>query len=236
MTRDTTMHRRPIDARPTTATWRGGFTLTELLVVMALIVILIAAAVPATNAMIRATEEKGVVHTIDSAVAAARAYATRPLVFQGGPYMGAAAVFTGNEIRIARHTEYDDSDNPVFTDQDDVDLAPSMSVAGMSRQDGFVLTPASGEAFAVRFDRHGVLISSRPSSDKLYHDGKSLPCVVGLIAYSRERLTSAHGGDLTSEATSEDNGDTGDKYEWIMKNGQAILFNRYSGARIKESP
>jgi len=229
MTRYAPHHPSHARSGPTQATTQRGFTLTELIVVMGLIILLIAAAVPATNAMIRSTEEKGVVHTIDSAVAAARAYATRPLVVHGGPYMGAAAVFTDNEIHIARHMRYD-GQHAVYTDQDDVDIAPSMAVAGMSRNNqGFVLTPASNVGFGVRFDRHGVLISNRPS-DKLYYDGNSLACVVGLIAYNRDELTSTHGSDLTSEATS------GEKYEWIMKNGQSMLFNRYSGARVKESP
>ncbi len=236
-----------------------GFTLIELLVVIGIIVLLIAVGLPATTAMIKSAEEKGAISTIDSAVAAARAFATRPRVVQGGEYMGAAALFApDNSIRIIRHSSYVNG-RPEFKDVSDaqpIELPDIMGVVGMARTNSSsdvrltpmamaVTSPPRQGAFAVRFDRHGVLITSGYSSGHLYYDvddsgginggsgntDESLPCVVAVVAYNRELLRGAEGSDLATE-------DTGSSAEgsWILQNGVPMLFNRYSGARVKEQP
>ncbi len=256
------MNRRPAPSRGAASkrwTRRDGFTLGELLVVIGIIILLVAVGLPATNTMIRSAQESGTVNRIDSAVAAARAFATRSNVVANGDYLGAAAVFApdpnsgATTIYITRHTRTDSSDKPEYTRvEDPIALPGTVGVVGISKvvAGGIRLTPVSDladnprkGAFALRFDRHGVLIASRPSSDSVMYDingngaivsDESLPAVIGIIVYNRPELVLEH-GDLTTEADSADSGDN-DSVDWIIENGKHMIFNRYSGARVKELP
>jgi hypothetical protein len=127
-----------------------------------------------------------------------------------------------------------------LTNANVVELDDQVGLAAITRgTDGLVLVPPP---FAVRFERHGVLISRRSSTadqDGVYYDvndddaitqsSEGLHTVIGVFVFSRADLIEAHGSDLTAEADSSD-----PKRDWIRNNGEALLFNRYSGTLARE--
>lgn len=158
----------------------GGFTLVELLVVVSLLVLLLAIAVPAMSRMMAGARAEASQATIASAVATARTYAGIKPSFPVGDYQGAAVIFTpANELRIARH-RYDATDgsgnllvlnNPPRAGYADVpgepyiNLPASVGVVGITRTGNSggeiaLLTPP----FAIRFNPEGVLVPGQAGS------------------------------------------------------------------------
>ena len=239
---------------------RRGFTITELLVVIGLIVLLIAVGLPSIGAMFASGRLQNAVATVESTVAAGRAYATLDkVVTGGGGYRGGGVVFTpNNQIRIIRNTEYNGNE-PIYTDAaDPVSLPPDIAVVGIYKGNA---TYISAPAFGVRFDQHGVLQSRSPGSSATNHEWDMLfydsngdgdsgdtnatdktqnydyddePFVVGVIVYNEaDMVDQVTGGSLgIGEWLSSSGGDA--RYDWIMQNGVPLLFNRYSGSVVKE--
>ena len=106
--------------KPVTLTFRRGFSLIELLVVISIIAIVLALTFPMISAMQRDNSTSAGINSVTIAVTAARRYATNPnyrFVLtdinpgnakpdEPGMYSGVAAVFTpAGEIRLTKNTE-----------------------------------------------------------------------------------------------------------------------------------
>lgn len=172
---------------------RNGFTLTELLIVIVVIVLLFTVAVPQFSKMINDGIEDSAVSVISAATATARVYATRTQSFSAGSYQGAALLFTpSGEVRIVRHIEEAvdgggnrlvDKSPPLagYADlpgEDFFSLPEAVGVVGITRGGGigsgalYMMPPP----FAIRFNSDGTLISRRTakgssSNMAMYYDG-----------------------------------------------------------------
>ena len=234
---------------------RRGFTITELIVVIGLIVLLIAVGIPAVGAMFTSGRLENATGTVSSAVAAARAFATKANVVDGGEYgyRGAAALFTDDHlIRIVRHNSYwgtGANAKPLYTDVvDPVSLHPDIAVVGLY---GGSTTYITAPAFGVRFDKDGVLQTRVPSGsayhDYMYYDANGdgdaadtnngdyngEPNVVGVIVYNQaDMLSQVSGASALNAGEFLSSSDA--RFTWIMNNGYTLLFNRYSGGVVKE--
>lgn len=254
---------RPICDRP--AAGRRAFTLVELMVVIAIIVIVLVVGLPAIGTLFTSGRLTNAERSVSSTVAAARAYAARPIYIEGGSYQGAAALFlTDNTVRIVQHTENFGSDLPEFTDvQDPLYLPEGIKAVAISRG-GSSGTPKLylvRPPFSVRFDRNGMMIVRRYSSnpetsvhhrevngddsdlDNTKYDGNNgdgVDSVLGLILFNTDdaadELTQTEMDSLddfldSTKSTTEL--DSGNAYDWVLANGIPMLFNRYSGAVMK---
>ena len=172
--------------------WRSGFTLTELIVVMALGAIFISIALPGMSAMRRSTQTKVASNTISAAATAIRAFAIQQqpdlgitnLNFPGATYSGVAMIFTpGGEMRLVEEIQ-----DAMFTGlislasqgyngytdiprRDYVRLPSDVGVVGISRNAGganppLLLTPP----FAIRFNEHGNLIAGQGDDRAVIYD------------------------------------------------------------------
>ncbi|MHC4995956.1 MAG: pilus assembly FimT family protein, partial [Planctomycetota bacterium] len=159
----------------TTTTRSNGFTLTELLLVMGIIVLLFLVAAPGIQSIINTNNLQSAARLIGSAVASARAQAPLSPPMDFSTYQGTALIFTPqHEIRFTRHMEKDylinsnpfikdGSGNPLYLSsrngyRDIAHLDPlvwpdSVGVVGLMRGGGganqlMLLTPP----FAIHFD------------------------------------------------------------------------------------
>gem|GEM_PF-6566491 len=114
---------------------------------------------------------------------------------------------------------------------------------------GSPLVPSSPYAFAIRFDVNGVLIARksdgtastvrfniRPST-VTSSDNQQLDGCVGVVVYDAKAFTDAGHSFPTSgpNAYTLDSSSNPTEYAWIMNNGTPMLFNRYTGAVMKEN-
>lgn len=226
----------------------SGFTIAELLVVTGLIILLIAVGAPAIRAMFSGSTLDSGKTVISASVAAARAFATRELVLDGGDYKGAAVLFRNGEISVIRNTKIANG-GPIFTTMGSVDIVkldPSLGVVAVSRGgSSLYLTPMTGtvasNAFAIRFDRNGMIIARRSGTDDLVDfdgngdgdandstDTANIRTMLGVIVFSKADLIADVGGDLTTERSG------GSEYDWILENGEAVFFSRYSGVALSQ--
>ncbi len=159
---------------------RPGFTLTEMIVVIAIIAAALAVSFPMLGAMRTLFEDNSGLNTVQVAVTAARAYATRDIasltnIDANASYSGTAVLFTpGNELRLLENTQlaistgtnvlesaflsyrngYQD-----IPDRDYLTLPRDVGVVGITRTStgspSFLPPP-----FAVRFNEHGQLVVS----------------------------------------------------------------------------
>ena len=174
--------------RRTTSTDRLGFTIPELIAVIAIGGIMLAIAIPNMTSIVRDTRLQVGVNAVNAAVAAARAFATRNVQDLGATqptpivpdavFSGSAALFTAaGEIRLVendqtaqdgsnRWLEEDDpgNSNPVrngYRDipaRDYVRLPKGVGMVGIARE-GFGAATFHTPPFAIRFDENGHLIA-----------------------------------------------------------------------------
>jgi prepilin-type N-terminal cleavage/methylation domain-containing protein len=230
---------------------RRGFTLTELLVVIGLLVLLIAVGVPSVNAMFEGATLGNARKTVSASVAAARAYATRTRVPVGGGYRGGAALFHPDDtIRIVQNVSYheDGSTNrPIYQEiQDKVGLDSDVGVLGVNRRGQ---THLDAPPFAIRFDANGTLQSRGQVStdgaeiDWVHYDDNAdgdaedaddfedAPTVLMVLLYDRRQFRAAGHTDL-AEGESIDDGDS--RFDWLIEHGEIMIFNRYTGVALEE--
>ncbi len=162
--------------KPARSYRHAAFTVTELILVIAIFAVLLGIGLPVINAIQAYGSEANGVGQVTNAVVAARAYATRPVVFaEHGAYSGAAALFTpsgqirlvenvpdlvngsGNLLEEVGRNGY--ADIPVA---EPGQLPHNIRVAGIARnEDGTILLSTP---IAVRFNEHGMLIAAQKSS------------------------------------------------------------------------
>jgi len=180
------------------------------------------------------------------------------------PYMGSAAVFVENangeiEIHITRHNDFPDyapppAPPPVRSLYSDVLNIPpvilpaGVGVAGISR-DGVTLlicpeklpSASAPYGFAIRFNRQGQLAARIADStvETVWFDttldpsgiasNKAMDAVIGVIVFDAKAFAEKFGAAPSGNILSTDA-----KYDWITANGTAMLFNRYTGAVMRE--
>ncbi len=162
---------------------RRGFSLVELVVVMAIMSLLLAIGVPSVRAIIDSGKANTGINSIGVASGVARALATRQRAFMVGRYDGCAMLFTpANEIRIVE--DYEDAVNGSGTpldgitengyadivDANYVKLPVDACVVGLTRNHvnyPLLLAPP----FAVRFDSRGYLVAGQIGKRRVYYDG-----------------------------------------------------------------
>ncbi len=154
-----------------------GLTLVELLAVMGIIILLMAAMIPSVGAITSQARFRTGVDTAASAVVAARAVATQPHSYPRNDYHGAAALFTpSGEIRIVyapkapsalfetgghssgkSRAYYED-----YPNSSSLQLPSGIRAVGIAR--GSKGLKLLGAPFGVRFNKYGVLFSAASSS------------------------------------------------------------------------
>ena len=269
---------------------QGGFTISELLVVISLVAILVGTMLPATSVVRSLVASESAAATISAAVTTARAYATVSSVdlknngdpaFGGFDFSGAAAVFTpACEIRLVANDQsaldglvnLESLGQNGYTDipgREYMKLPRDSGIVGIARNsngaDPELLTPP----FAVRFDQLGRLIAGIETAHWVYYDGldydgsfdrsstrpatynpddwdptfntvsmskgrylmpfEQVESVIGVVVYSKRQLLRAgenHDGNT--------NGINAAARDWILANGQTILFSRNTGTMIKK--
>lgn len=163
-----------------------GFTLTELLVVMAIMIVLVSVGVPSIEAMLNSGRVQNATRSVGAAVGAARAYATRDRTFLMGDYSGAAVMVlpTAGLMYVENIEEATDGNGtPLETRSaplngyaqvagtDVLGLPPSVGVVGIIRN-----SPGGGGVnlitppFAVRFDEGGTLIAGQTGDRQVIYD------------------------------------------------------------------
>jgi hypothetical protein len=162
----------------------AAFTVTELILVIAIFAVLLGIGLPVINAIQAYGSEANGVGQVTNAVVAARAYATRPVVFaEHGAYSGAAALFTpSGQIRLVENVpdlEEEDGDllEPERSGYTDIPVAEpgqlphNIRVVGIARNSNGTIFLAP--PIAVRFNEHGMLIAAQTSSPRrnVFYDG-----------------------------------------------------------------
>lgn len=149
-----------------------GFTLVELLAVMGIIILLMAAMVPAVSSITSQARFRSGIDLAASAVVAARAVSTLPYNYPRNDYHGAAALFTpSGEIRTIYGMRAPDGlyytggapggdTRACYKDYPDamaMQLPTGIRAAGIVR--GSKGLKLLGAPFGVRFNKYGMLIS-----------------------------------------------------------------------------
>lgn len=177
----------------------GGFSLIELMVVMAITVFLIALSAGSINEFVKANATEAGLTTVSSAMSTTRAHATRGLetgqVFDRTQFQGVALLFTPSDLRVVRHVARRPDGGrlekgngsaledwqPAYREIPDVDyisMPKDAGVVGISRNgpdavNGLLLF---APPFAIRFNPSGQLVSRRNdpmtgSTERIYYDG-----------------------------------------------------------------
>lgn len=165
-----------------------AYTLTELLVVIAVIILLLSIAVPGLSKLMNAGKQDSAIGAFSAAVALTRSYAGRNPVFDGPyGYQGVAIIATpANELRIVEHIE--ESRGPAtggpflaysappyagyrdIANEPYVTIPTGVGVVGITRNDpNFVRLVAP--PFALRFDPNGHLIVRAAGAQGVVYDG-----------------------------------------------------------------
>ncbi len=228
-----------------------GFSIIELMVVIAIAVLIVAIGLPSMNAMISGGKVDSGINTVSSAAQAIRVYSSydrAPLQLPGGvqgTYNGTALIFLDTELRLARHSQstpwpfggqpYFQPDYSAFTDipkRDAIRLPSDVGVAGIVAPGGNAALPP----FAMHFDRQGVMRSGLPGTTaaaretQVYYDinGTWTPLMpaLGVVVFSRSKARGA-GIDLTASTVS-----IADLIQ--DAEGRALLFDRHTGKVVKE--
>lgn len=161
-----------------------GFTIVELMVVVALIAFFVTASIPLLLQIDELSRDRSGVNTIGVAVTAARAYSTRNVADDGelGPesdgFSGAAIIFTPQgELRIAQDVQHADTENAgqsAFKDilrTEPIVMPRGQGIVGIGRDDtSFRIIPPP---FAVRFNARGHMVSSLDTGSRfaVVYDG-----------------------------------------------------------------
>ena len=144
---------------------RNGFTLTELLVVIGVIVLLLTLVVPNLSALMGSEDVANGINGFSAAVSTARSNAGNTTPFRRGKYQGTAVVVTGaNELRVVRNIDafglgahaqakvYEDVPN-----QNYILVPDGVGVLGIARGTAGVKLVAP--PFALRFNPRGMLVA-----------------------------------------------------------------------------
>lgn len=172
----------------------AGFTLTELLTVIAILIIVVAIGVPAFNQFIASGREEAAVTTATAAVAAARSYATRDIQFvdddlDGNPnnglhgaegYSGAAALFTPDwKIRYVENVERarDGSDNFLELHDGEPNSISGGPYNGYEDIDGleYLELPRGAAVVGVARNNNGLVLYPPPFAIRFNSDGVLIP-------------------------------------------------------------
>jgi len=236
-----------------------GFTIVELMLVVALIALLLGASVPLIFKIDELSRDRSGVNTFGVAVTAARAYATRKIADNDELNKDTADGYSGAAIIVIKLTKPDRLELRLAQDVQDAgaegngqnafrDILRTESIAmprgtgvvGIGRDaaglTGFKLVEP---IFAIRFDQRGHLVSSLDPSSRFAakYNGTEIATVGGVIVYSEADFEDA-GGVLeanTAPLIGCDDGDCGTIAEWMFDNGSVLFFNRYSGALIRNN-
>lgn len=170
----------------------AGFTITELLVVIGIIILMMGLLAPALKLLGESSKSEAGINTINSAVAAARAYSTKSAAdldppVPGAKFSGTALLFCPTqEIRLVKNaqlakdgnSDYLESKNPSLNGYADIStdyirVPGGVGVVGLTRGNAGVRLLAP--PFAIRFDPSGNLVaaisSDTDSAPKLvYYD------------------------------------------------------------------
>lgn len=162
----------------------NGFTLTELIVAIAIMVVLMAVGTMSYSAMFGGARTDTAINIIGSALGASRALIERERAFLKGSNDGIALVFTpGGEVRMTENVWYAKDGNKWLEDQGDFDpplngyddiqdaqrfsLPPSAGVVAITRDNGLkLLSPP----FAVRYDKKGQIIAGNDAENAVYYN------------------------------------------------------------------
>lgn len=142
----------------------SAFTLTELLIVIAIMILLLSVAVPSVSKLLNAGREDAALGTFGAAIATVRPYAnTNPWMPTGAAYQGVALIVTpANELRVVQHRLDAPVANPTYHCYQDVPregyvrLPKGVGLVGIARHTAgapHLLAPP----FALRFDPNGHL-------------------------------------------------------------------------------
>jgi type II secretory pathway pseudopilin PulG len=216
-----------------------AFTLTELVVAIAIMVVLMAVGTMSYSAMFGGARTDTAINVIGSALGASRALIERERAFLIGSNDGIALIFTpGGEVRMTENVWYakdgtkwleDEGDfSPPLNGYDDIQdaqrfsLPASAGVVAITRDNGLkLLSPP----FAVRYDRKGQIIAGNDAQNAVYYDGADYD---GNYATSGSTRTSATGEpaewDPREEAAYRTSGnDKGALLNWSDKSNRMAL-------------
>ncbi len=200
---------------------RRGFTLTEILVVIGIIVLILAMAVPAFNFITGARSLEAAQNSVSAMLARARSQA----IFTGEP-VGVAIYDDAKTRRYTMALVQFDATPPGTTnidlapDQDPQPLQPETAARGMVAQGNYatpavVMFDAQGRLVNVAYTLNGTLAAA-------YHTPTTPPPVTN--GFSQLAL-------ILYERTAYDN-NIGSDPNWLNTNGLMLVINRYNGTLL----
>lgn len=172
----------------------AGFSLSELMIVITIMILLLAVAIPATNTLFSGGQSEIAINAVSSASSAVNSYSALKPAFDVGSYSGAALVFdTANQIRLTQNYALARSSGtgansllerpnvspyrPALNGYRDIELDGAKQYVALPEGAGvmgIIRTEGSGGAgelkfiappFAVRFNEFGTLIPASYTKD-----------------------------------------------------------------------
>lgn len=171
-----------------------GFSLSELMIVITIMILLLAVAIPATNTLFSGGQSEIAINAVSSAASTVNSYSALKPAFDIGSYSGAALVFdTANQIRLTQNYALAQAQGgglnnllekpgigasrPALNGYRDIELDGTKQYVSLPEGAGvlgIIRTEGSGGAgelkfiappFAVRFNEFGTLIPASYTAD-----------------------------------------------------------------------